>query len=262
MKVLLKISIIVLALALTVTGSILTSDAADAQTLTGKVINSMDSGGYTYVQIENNGKKTWVAVPETKVVKGQDITFSQGNEMQNFESKTLKRKFDSIIFSGGVIGQGEKGTEQKSPGSKGSAVVVTEKIKVDKASGPDAYTVAEIFQHSKDLEGKKVVVRGKAVKVSARIMNKNWIHLQDGSGDAKTGNNDLVLTSKDLAKVGDVVTASGTLYNNKDFGGGYKYNVIIEDTAITKEESSVKKEKAGITKEDISTKKEDTTIKK
>jgi hypothetical protein len=77
-------------------------------------------------------------------------------------------------------------------------------------------------------------------------MKKNWIHLQDGTGDA--GNNDLVVTSDDLPKVGDVVTASGTLYNDKDFGGGYKYKVIIE--------------KAGIKKEDTSTKKEDATIKK
>jgi hypothetical protein len=245
MKVLLKIFFIVLVLALTVAGNALPSYAAD-QTLTGKVIESMDSGGYTYVQIENNGKKTWVAVPKTKVVVGQDITFSPGTEMGNFQSKTLKRTFDNIIFSGGVIGQGEKGAEMKSPGSKGTAVVVTEKIKVDKASGPDAYTIAEIFQNSRKLEEKKVVVRGKVVKVSAAVMKRNWIHLQDGTGDA--GNNDLVVTSDDLPQVGDVVIADGTLYNDKDFGGGYKYKVIIE--------------KAGIKSDDTGTKKEDTTIKK
>jgi hypothetical protein len=65
----------------------------------------MDSGGYTYAQIENKGVKTWVAVPKTKVIKGQNISFATGAEMQNFESKTLKRTFDRIIFSGGVIGQ-------------------------------------------------------------------------------------------------------------------------------------------------------------
>jgi hypothetical protein len=103
MKVLLKISFIVLVLALTVTGSSLPSYAADA--LSGKVVQTMDSGGYTYAQIDNKGVKTWVAVPKTKVVKGQDISFAPGAEMQNFESKTLKRTFDRIIFSGGVIGQ-------------------------------------------------------------------------------------------------------------------------------------------------------------
>jgi len=105
MKVLLKMSFIVLVLALTVTGSTLPSYAADAQALSGKVVQTMDSGGYTYAQIENKGVKTWVAVPKTKVVKGQNISFAPGVEMQNFESKTLKRTFDKIIFSGGVIGQ-------------------------------------------------------------------------------------------------------------------------------------------------------------
>lgn len=200
--------------------------------LTGKVIETMDSGGYTYVQIENNGKKTWVAVSKTKVVKGQNITFIPGAEMRNFQSKTLNRTFESIIFSGGVKGEGSKGGEMKLPGSKGSAVAVTEKIKVDKATGPNAYTVAEIFKNSKKLQEKKVVVKGKVVKVSEGVMKKNWIHIQDGTGTE--GNNDLVVTSDDLPKVGDVVTASGTLYNDKDFGGGYKYKVIIENTKITK----------------------------
>ena len=105
MKVFLKMCFIVLVLALTVTGSALPSYAADAQALSGKVVQTMDSGGYTYAQIENKGVKTWVAVPQTKVVKGQNISFAPGVEMQNFESKTLKRTFDKIIFSGGVVGQ-------------------------------------------------------------------------------------------------------------------------------------------------------------
>ena len=225
MNIFLKIALIILVAALAVPVGVHPSYAEDA--LTGKVVETMDSGGYTYVQIENSGGKTWVAVPKTKIEKGQNISFTPGAEMKNFESKTLKRKFDSIIFSGGVKGQG--GTE-KSPGSKGSAVTVAEKIKVDKATGPDAYTVAEIFKNSKQLQEKKVVVRGKVVKVSAGVMKKNWIHLQDGTGDA--GSNDLVVTSDDLPKVGDVVTASGTLYNDKDFGGGYKYKVIIEKATI------------------------------
>ena len=227
MNIFLKTALIILVAALVIPAGVHPSYAEEA--LTGKVIETMDSGGYTYVQIENNGKKTWVAVSKTKVVKGQNISFMPGAEMKNFESKTLKRTFDSIIFSGGVVGA-QAGGETKSPGSKGSAVTATEKIKVDKATGPDAYTVGEIFKSSKKLENKKVVVRGKVVKVAAGVMNKNWVHIQDGTGDA--GNNDLVVTSDDLPKTGDVVTASGTLYNDKDFGGGYKYKVIIEKANI------------------------------
>jgi hypothetical protein len=122
----------------------------------------------------------------------------------------------------------------KSPGSKGSAAAVSENIKVEKAAGPNAYTVEEIYRNGSKLENETIVVKGKVVKVSAGVMNKNWIHLQDGSGDAKNGSNDLVVTSNDLPAVGDVVTASGTLYNNKDFGSGYKYLVIIENAGIKK----------------------------
>jgi len=69
----------------------------------GKVVDTMDSAGYTYVQLEQaGGKKIWVAVPQMKVTKGKTMTFHPGMEMKNFESKTLKRKFDSIIFSDGV----------------------------------------------------------------------------------------------------------------------------------------------------------------
>ena len=39
--------------------------------LSGKVVETMNSGGYTYVSLESNGKKTWVAVPATAVKVGQ-----------------------------------------------------------------------------------------------------------------------------------------------------------------------------------------------
>ncbi len=71
--------------------------------LSGKVVETMDSGGYTYVSLENGGKKIWVAIPQTKVKVGQQVTCQPGMEMKNFQSKTLKRTFDSIIFSGGIV---------------------------------------------------------------------------------------------------------------------------------------------------------------
>ncbi|MFO0751961.1 MAG: hypothetical protein U0411_01375 [Thermodesulfovibrionales bacterium] len=71
--------------------------------VSGKVVETMDSGGYTYVRLEKNGKKIWAAIPQTKVSKGQTLSLKPGTEMVNFESKTLKRTFDTIIFSEGVV---------------------------------------------------------------------------------------------------------------------------------------------------------------
>lgn len=70
--------------------------------LSGKVVETMNSGGYTYISLENNGTKTWVAIPATAVKVGQMVTCQPGAEMKNFTSKTLNRTFESIIFSGGI----------------------------------------------------------------------------------------------------------------------------------------------------------------
>ena len=107
-----------------------------------------------------------------------------------------------------------------------------EKIKVKKASGANGYTVAEIHQQKAKLNKKKVTVRGKVVKVSSGIMNRNWIHLQDGTGNHATMDNDLVLTSDAIPSVGDGVVVKGTVVKDKDFGSGYKHSVIIEQAEI------------------------------
>ena len=55
---------------------------------------------------------------------------------------------------------------------------------------------------------------------------------QDGSGSQEKGTYNLVCTTQDKVEAGAVVTVSGILMKERDFGGGYKYNVIIEDARI------------------------------
>lgn len=88
-----------------------TKSIKDESPLSGKVVETMDSGRYTYVCLEKNNKKIWVAVYKMKIVVGQNMSFKPGVEMVNFESKTLKRKFDKIIFSAGPIDH--EGTKNK-----------------------------------------------------------------------------------------------------------------------------------------------------
>lgn len=201
----------------------------------GKVVQTMNGGGYTYANLEKDGKNTWVAFPSTETRVGDALSFSGCIEMQKFQSKALNRTFDSIMFCNAplVKGAGAKQDAKKSPGSTGAASTA-EKIKVEKATGPNAYTIAEIFAKRGSLNGKRVVVRGQVVKVSSGIMNLNWLHLQDGTGSDKHKTHDLVVTTKEMADVGQVVTVSGTLVKDKDFGAGYKYSAIIEKGSLKK----------------------------
>ena len=76
-------------------------------------------------------------------------------------------------------------------------------------------------------------MRGKVVKVNNGIMDRNWVHLQDGSGSAKAKTNDLTVTTGAVLAVGDVVMMKGVLATSKDFGAGYAYDAILEQATVT-----------------------------
>lgn len=208
--------------------------------VSGKVVSTMVSGGYTYIEIEAADKKrTWVAVPKANVAVGDKVEVAGGMIMDGFTSKSLNRTFDTIIFADSVItpGKGDAGAAAPSmpmnslhPGQDAKAKQEVKPGSIVKAKG--GYTVAEVFAKKNSLKGKKVAVKGKVTKVSSGIMGKNWLHIQDGSG--KEGSSDLTVTTAEMAAVGDVVTVTGTLAVDKDFGMGYFYNAIMEDASVKK----------------------------
>lgn len=237
-----------------------------ANSVSGTVLESMDASGYTYMRVNTGSDTIWVAIPVSQVKKGDKVSFYQGMVMPDFHSKTLDRTFKEIVFSAGLVGQGggnphaglstsiptkkagddsfadavkaETGAvtsttqiPQVSGGSAG-AVAPFSKTKVEKAKGDNSYTVGEIFAKAKELNGKKVRVAGRVVKYNPNIMGKNWVHLQDGTGDPATNTHDLVVTTKDKVPGQGIVTMEGTMVADKDFGAGYRYVVIVEEGKI------------------------------
>jgi len=224
------------------------SSSAAPGVVKGKVLETMEASGYTYVSLDDgSGNVVWAAVPKTVVEVGEEVTLQGGAVMSNFSSKTLNRTFDSIIFASGLLRDGAAGAapggsfasavsgeEMTAGGSSGSAGNVVEfaPVKVEKATAANAQTVADVFTNAADLATKKITVRGKVVKVSKNIMGKNWLHLQDGTGDPAQNTHDLVVTTAETAEKDATVTIEGTVAANKDFGAGYKYDVIVEDAVI------------------------------
>jgi len=139
---------------------------------------------------------------------------------------------------GAPAGMGQGGMPQgvaAQHAAAGAGPVDVGNVKVEKAKGADAKTVAEIYAQKAQLKDKKVTVRGKVVKYNAGIMGKNWLHLQDGTGNKDKKDNDVTVTSASTdAQAGDVVTVIGVVRLDKDFGAGYAYPVIIEDATLTK----------------------------
>lgn len=219
--------------------------AANPDMWEGTVLETMNSGGYTYVHLDTGSKKLWAAGPEAQISVGQVIVMDKGMAMPQFHAKSLDRTFEVIYFVGSIAPKDGAGQAQKSPhgdmggmgvaaeetGASHSVVEKADVKDVDKVAG--GYTVEEIFSGGAALAGKQVKVRGQVVKFTANIMGTNWVHIQDGTGSGATA--DLTVTTSAVVAAGDMVTVEGSLTVDKDFGAGYKYAAIIEDATITKE---------------------------
>ena len=218
--------------------------------VSGTVVETMDTSDYTYLKLKTPIGEVWAAVVKADVKVGAKVKIVQGMQMDGFESKTLKRKFDTIIFGSLDTGagapslppvEGMAAHDATKPPADGMAAHATKKpeadlgpIKVEKASGTEGKTIAELFSAKAALKDKPVAVRGKVVKYLPGIMGKNWVHLKDGTGSKAKKDDDLAFTTKEKVEVGSVIVVRGTLKIDHDPGTGFAYPVLLEDPKIIK----------------------------
>jgi hypothetical protein len=212
-------------------------DAAPAGTVNGRVLETLDAGAYTYLHLSTASGETWAAVPRAAVPVGAQVVIAGAMPMDGFESKTLNRKFERIVF--GTLA----GPPGRPPLRAGGALPAghpavpagpVADVKVAKAEAADGRTVAEVWAQKAALKDKPVTIHGTVVKFTAGVLGKNWLHLRDGSGSREKADDDVTVTTGDAAAVGDVVTVAGTVRLDRDFGSGYSYAVIIEEAKVTK----------------------------
>lgn len=205
-----------------------------------KVKEVIQTTNYTYMRVDKNNLEQWIAVGKMDVKEGATVYFEGGLEMQNFESPELGRIFESVLFvqeisdepikhegtSSGIHSGMPGGDESPVLGDKPQKPVLTKiEVKIEQPAG--GISIGDLYSRKADFAGKAVTVRGQVTKVNYDIMGHNWIHLQDGTGSGE--NFDLTVTTTEEPEVGDIVTYSGKLTLNKDFGYGYFYDIIMED---------------------------------
>jgi hypothetical protein len=202
-------------------------------------------GTYTYLLVKGKGPEYWVAVTAMEAAPGETYYYQGGLLMEDFHSNELDRTFESVLFldaiypgtppnSKAVVPSASEGMQQMSavkegetPGS--STVIEKSDVKIEAAEG--ATTIAELFAEPGVFEGKKIRVTGQVTKFNPQIMDRNWVHLQDGT--EHEGKFDLTATSSEYFESGVTVTLEGTLALNRDFGYGYSYELLLENaTAV------------------------------
>lgn len=212
-----------------------TADSVESVTKDGQhkaeIIEVQQTSVYSYLLVAENSTSFWVACNRQEFAKGQTVYFMEGLPMENFESKELSKTFDLVYFlneitfeAGSTISPA--GTSATPQGMIKEAV--KKEIKVEKAEG--GISLGELFANPANFNGQIVKIKGEVVKYNEAIMGKNWVHIQDGSGTGELF--DLTVTTSDVVKVGDIITFTGTISLNKDFGAGYVYEVIMEEAEL------------------------------
>ena len=195
-------------------------------------VEVIQTSAYTYVRVVADKRDYWIATNKMEVKEGETYFWSEGAEMNNFTSKELKRTFPSIFFVQDFTDQPILNKPQMPATSMAGKQKPPEKTGITVPRAESGITVAELYSKRNSLQGTTIKIRGEVIKFSAQIMNKNWVHLQDGTKD---GNNwDLAITTQDTVKTGDIVVFEGIVTLNKDFGAGYVYEVIVENAKLKK----------------------------
>jgi hypothetical protein len=205
---------------------------APEETLTGVVREHFDVPQYTYLHLATDHGDKWAAVYRAPVTDGATVTVIHAAQLSKFHSRELNRDFDRIWF--GML----PGHETAPAASASGAPQAPTPSAAPVAASPPpkgAISIADLAKGAAAFDGKQVMVGGHVVKETDGILGRNWIHLQDGSGNAKDGNNDVLVTTADSDAphaIGQEVTATGTVRTNQDFGSGYTYKFMLEKAAL------------------------------
>jgi hypothetical protein len=221
-----------------------TAEAPEGQeNIAGTVLEAKDVSQYTYLRLATDQGETWAAVYRTPVKVGAKVTVQHATALHTFHSRELNRDFETIWFGtlpGHETAPGATAASSAPvpPAASGATYGSASAAPVVAGNAPHVagtITIADLAKKASSLEGKQATVVGTVVKVNDGIMGRNWIHLQDGTGNAASKTNDVLVTTDEAAgkaSVGSVLVATGTVKTKQDFGSGYAYDFMLEQASV------------------------------
>jgi hypothetical protein len=188
---------------------------------------------YSYLKVTENDEQFWVAISKRDVTIGDTYYYKGGLLKKNFFSKEFNRVFETVYLvsniwkkpEGGAGGSALDEALAKGHGA-GHPTPNLKPENIEHAEG--SIKLSELMSNKAKYANQLIKITGKVVKVNPMIMNRNWLHIQDGSGEEL----DLTVTTSENVPLGAVVTLEGTIALDKDFGAGYRYDIIMEGAVL------------------------------
>ena len=201
------------------------------------VVNEvLPAAKYVYLNVNEGDKQFWVATGKKEIKVGETYYYKRGLLKTNFESKEHNRVFETVYLVTNLVAERHgnnadnlnisSSNSNKTKSTNANIPTNTENVVQQKGS----IKIAELLRDPKKYEGKTVQLTGVCTKVNAEIMDRNWIHIKDGSQD----DYDLVITSDTFVPEGNTFTMKAVVTLNKDFGAGYVYDLVLENGILVK----------------------------
>lgn len=201
---------------------------------TGKILEKMDAGIYTYIKFEEKNETYWIAVPKTDLNIGETLTIKESTWMKNFESKALNKTFDKVMFADfedskkaihgvdnvhGIHGQ-KMNNEELKPNFEQVTISNEAPIKV---------TITELYEKKDSFKNKNVQIEGEIVQISTKVQGNSWVKISDGKEAVIVRSNN----EDEKFKRKDKVSVITTINTDVNYGYGFKYQIIGVNAQIT-----------------------------
>lgn len=184
---------------------------------------------YAYLKVsEQDRDDYWIAVMKQEINKNEKYFYQGGLLKKNFYSQEFDRNFEEVFlvskfWSERNLSQGA--VENANKAQPATAPMVSNGNSI---ADSDIITIKYLIENKERLEGEWVYLKGECTKVNPNIMNRNWVHLKDGSAD----DIDLTITTQEQIPVGSKLTLKGKVALDRDFGAGYRYSILIEEAIL------------------------------
>ena len=185
---------------------------------------------YIYARVKEGEQLYWIATQKQDLEIGTPYLYNESLLKTQFESKEFDRVFDTIFLVTTLVPKDHgiiEGTFHGSQNSTKKITVIKDAIaKQDSAAKfMGVVRISDLVIDPGKYEGNEVVISGECIKINANILDRNWLHMKDGSKD----DYDLVITSEEQVPKDTKISVRGIVRVNADFGSGYSYPILIEN---------------------------------
>ena len=192
-----------------------------------KALEILESDRYSYLRVLEGEDEYWIATIKGSYVEGESYIYGDGLYKTDYFSTEFNRSFERIYL---VSDLRAKNAPKQGASSIDKLVGIEQSSPLSEADYErvGSIKIKDLVANSDKYANKEIQITAQVVKVNPAIMDRNWLHLKDGTFD----DFDLVATSLEGVPAGHIVTIKGTLVLDRDFGAGYHYDLIIENATL------------------------------